>query len=458
MKYIILFVFATSCLFNTLLAHHGGHYHNEDISSLHHWSINNGEHGLIGNFMMYKDDRIFVEGVNGKIFQIPYNSITGADKDYVDIELNKINQLNGVSENSHDIDYKQLCIFILSVVCCIVFLFIGINAKKRNIGLGFRMAYSLLTLFFFAFSFVACKKSNVINNPIDTSNIIPKTTTSFIDSAYDPYKPSISTSWDSTYFYVSAGGFPNHNMMIGITSWQQQVPIPQFYTGSNSWSIPLQPVYAITPMSTRTNFMRGAVAIAVNGIPIFNALNNRGEDSYMIGELDQWGGHCGKGDDYHYHAAPLHLESTSGLKPIAFALDGFAVYGSKEPDGSIMKPLDTCHGHIGSNGVYHYHGTTTYPYVVGAMKGNVSIDPTTPAPENQILPQAFASPLRPATSPLRNATITDFSMTGPNHYLLTYKIANKFGYVDYSWNASNYYTFILTDTSGTAVTNNYQRH
>ena len=122
--------------------------------------------------------------------------------------------------------------------------------------------------------------------------------------------------------------------MIGITSWQQQVPISQPYTDNNSWSIPLQPAYATTPLSTKTNLMKGAVAIAVNGIPIFNALNNRGEDSYLIGELDNWGGHCGRGDDYHYHAAPLHLSTVNGLKPIAFAVDGFPVYGVKEPDGS----------------------------------------------------------------------------------------------------------------------------
>jgi len=122
-----------------------------------------------------------------------------------------------------------------------------------------------------------------------------------------------------------------------------------------------------------------------------------------------------------------------------------------------MTTLDSCHGHIGTNGVYHYHGTTVYPYVIGSMKGKVTTDPTTPAPENQILPQAFASPLRPATSPLRNASITDFSLTSPNHYLLTYKIANKFGYVEYSWNASNLYTFILTDTAGSIITNNYPR-
>ena len=77
------------------------------------------------------------------------------------------------------------------------------------------------------------------------------------------------------------------------------------------------------------------------------------------------------------------------------------IYGSKEPDGTNMALLDTCHGHVGSNGIYHYHGTIDYPYVVGAMKGKVNLDPTTPAPENQILPQAFTKPVRPATNPSR---------------------------------------------------------
>ncbi len=116
--------------------------------------------------------------------------------------------------------------------------------------------------------------------------------------------------------------------------------------------------------------------------------------------------------------------------------------------------LDTCHGHIGSNGVYHYHGTTNYPYVVGAMKGKVTPDPATPAPENQILPQAFASPIQPATTPLNGAQITAYASTGTNAYKLTYKRGTKFGYVDYSRffaNNKTTYTFIQTDTAGTVV-------
>ena len=66
----------------------------------------------------------------------------------------------------------------------------------------------------------------------------------------------------------------------------------------------------------------------MNGVPIFNAPNNRGEDAFLIGELDDWGGHAGRADDYHYHAAPLHLQEIVGdAAPIAYALDGYPIYG-----------------------------------------------------------------------------------------------------------------------------------
>ena len=71
-------------------------------------------------------------------------------------------------------------------------------------------------------------------------------------------------------------------MMVGITSWQQQVPVPQSYTGSNSWSIPLQPEFSASPLSTSSHLLKGAMAVGVNGIPIFNPLNNRGEDAKAL--------------------------------------------------------------------------------------------------------------------------------------------------------------------------------
>ena len=83
---------------------------------------------------------------------------------------------------------------------------------------------------------------------------------------------AIELRWDNEYLFIESNGMPRHEMMVGITAWQQQIPIPQNYTGDNAWRIPLKPVPADKPMSTNTGFFRGAIAIAVNGIPIFNPI------------------------------------------------------------------------------------------------------------------------------------------------------------------------------------------
>lgn len=459
----LFFVFALT-LGAKLMAHEGGHYHKGDGVVLTTWNLNNGDK-IKGNFFFAKDGKLFLEQEEGIIKSVKINDLTMEDQQLAKLKINRYVEINNTNINTDNIQpiptnpYKFVPFILLSFLVLCLFIF-----KEELINtyiISSKIGLSSLSFLFVITIFIACSKSEVATtvttNTTTTSTFIPKTTSTFLDSAYSAFKPAVSTSFDNTYFYVASNGIPNHNMMIGITSWQQQVPITQAYTGTNSWSIPLQPVYATTPLSTKSNFMKGAVAIAVNGIPIFNALNNRGEDALKIGELDNWGGHCGKGDDYHYHAAPLHLSTLNGLKPIAFALDGFSVYGAKEPDGTSMSSLDSCHGHITTGNVYHYHGTTDYPYVVGAMKGKVTIDPSTSAPENQIIPQAFTKPVRPATNPLNGASITDFVAVGANGYLLTYKIGTKNGYVKYSWDANNKYTFILTDTAGVAVTNSYQR-
>ena len=449
------------------LAHSGGHYHKGDGDLFNTWKLKNGL-TIQGNFLMNKGDVIYLERENGKLFAIPFAALSTKDQKLVTLKINKLKEVNNIY-NVQPVAFSISNLFFTALQYLLILLLPLLLFKIAKPILFNKYILSnslnLASIVFIVITIVgvACSKSATdtgTSNTDSTTNIsvtIPKTTTGFIDSAFAPFKPTLSTRWDDTYFYIASTGIPNHNMMVGITNWQQQVPVSQPYTLDNSWSIPLQPVYATTPLSTKTNLMKGAVAVAVNGIPIFNALNNRGEDSYLIGELDNWGGHCGKGDDYHYHAAPLHLSTTSGLKPIAFALDGFAVYGAKEPDGSAMATLDTCHGHVVSNSIYHYHGTANYPYVVGAMKGKVTLDPSTTAPENQILPQAFSKPIRPATTPLKGAAITDFAAVGTNGYLLTYKIGTKNAYVKYSWDANSKYTFILTDTAGVATTSNYQR-
>jgi len=160
----------------------------------------------------------------------------------------------------------------------------------------------------------------------------------------------VKTHVDENYLYVSSDGLPDHEMMVGIKNWQQQVPIRQNYTGSNSWAIPIHPYLAENPLSTKTSLLKGAIAIAVNSVPIFNPLNNRGEDANAIGELDNWGGHSGRADDDHYHLPPLHLQVQVGTEnPIAYAVDDFPVYGK------TYDSLNAYLGKMNSDRSYQYH-------------------------------------------------------------------------------------------------------
>ena len=273
-----------------------------------------------------------------------------------------------------------------------------------------------------------------------------------IAAAFEPFAKlnALRYRQDNRFFYVESNGMPDHPMMIGIRAWQQQVPLPQLYTGTNAWQIPLVPVPAKVPLSAKNRFLRGAIALAVNGIPIFNPLNNRGDDAYLFGELDEYGGHCGRADDYHYHVPPMHLEKQVGKGSIlAYALDGYPIYGFDEPDGSKVVKLDSLNGHKDDNGNYHYHATKTYPYLNGGFYGQVT------ERDGQVDPQPRAEPLRPALTPMRDATITDFVETQPGSFRLTYDVRGKKGSVSYTLNKNGSAAFEFVDINGRSTSETF---
>ena len=244
---------------------------------------------------------------------------------------------------------------------------------------------------------------------------------------FSAFSKNVKITKGAKYYLVESSGIPGHTMMVGIKSWQQQIPTVQPYTGANAWSIPIKPVISKSPMSAKGNFLKGAIALAVNGIPIFNALNNRGDDALLSGELDDWGGHCGRADDYHYHVAPLHLQDIVGKKvPIAYALDGFPIYGETEIDGKAVTGLDSLNGHFDAKKNYHYHGTKTFPYINGGFKGVVA------QVDSQVDPQAHTRPFRPAGDPLNGAVITRCIQVGANSFDLTYSLGGADYHVKYT--------------------------
>jgi Ca2+-binding EF-hand superfamily protein len=266
---------------------------------------------------------------------------------------------------------------------------------------------------------------------------------------FDAFKDKVNVRFDRDFLFVESNGMPDHSMMTGITAWQQQVPLPQSYTGDNAWRIPLHPVPAKNPMSTKSHFFRGAIALAVNGVPIFNPIKNDGKtDTLKAGELDEWGGHCGRADDYHYHIAPVHLEKIAGTgKPVAVALDGYPIYGYNDPNGKPPTDLDWLNGHKGPDGEYHYHATKTFPYLNGGFYGEVV------ERNGQVDPQPRAGGVRPALRPLRGARIVGFENPKPGSYVVRYDVFGDRRSVEYTIAENGSATFNFVSSQGTRTEN-----
>jgi hypothetical protein len=126
----------------------------------------------------------------------------------------------------------------------------------------------------------------------------------------------------------------------------------------------------------------GPIAIAVNGVAIFDALDAMNRDAVAYEILDRCQGHPERNGRYHYHDIPECLTKGdragqhSGV--VGYALDGFPITGPRGDGGTTVSnaDLDACHGHVGTivlNGKrvrsYHYHATLEYPYTLGCFHG-----------------------------------------------------------------------------------------
>jgi len=54
---------------------------------------------------------------------------------------------------------------------------------------------------------------------------------SLMAASFAPFKPKVRYYWDATTFYEESDNMPDSmpNRMAGITSWQQQIPLPVAY-------------------------------------------------------------------------------------------------------------------------------------------------------------------------------------------------------------------------------------
>ena len=180
---------------------------------------------------------------------------------------------------------------------------------------------------------------------------------------------------------IHSDSFPSHEVMAEVIGTNEQIPwpAPGYYA-----PVKFNPAFSGIPINRDSS-----MAIAVNGIPIFDYTVG-GEldtedlfyhqphlDAMTRGEIDNCGGHAGKGDDYHYHELPRcmleQMENKDENPIIGWGFDGFPLYGNNNPDGSAIEPgtLDVCNGQLDPVFGYRYHTSDEQPYIVQCLVGEV---------------------------------------------------------------------------------------
>ncbi|SFD27127.1 YHYH protein [Pseudoalteromonas denitrificans] len=246
----------------------------------------------------------------------------------------------------------------------------------------------------------------------------------------------VSVICDDEYAYVISDTYPNHDLMNGITGTNEQIPVPAI-----NYAAPIK----LSPQkATSLTTIDAAVGVAVNGVPIYD-YSSQGEldiynydvnsDTFALGQLDNCGGHAGRGDDYHYHVSPNcmidSMENKTDNTIIGWAYDGYPLYGDKNPDGSVINDaeLDVCNGQSDESFGYRYHTSTHAPYIIQCLVGEVD---TSILPRVSPLSGNTASARANLTPPRDGVENLQHTINNTGERKMTYNYKGQSYYVIYS--------------------------
>jgi hypothetical protein len=195
-------------------------------------------------------------------------------------------------------------------------------------------------------------------------------------STFDPSaKPVVagSVTWPNArisftkvngHVHVVGNGLPKSTptgvfpIQPGTTAYQYDRNPNTIVAQTINWTLPIP-----KPASRPSCLTGGPIGIAVNGVPIFDALDALNRDGVAHEIQDSCGGHPQQQGMYHYHEITSCLPKT-GL--VGYALDGYPIYAG---GGYTDAQLDACHG-ITVKGQYRYEATAAYPYTLGCFHGS----------------------------------------------------------------------------------------
>lgn len=195
-------------------------------------------------------------------------------------------------------------------------------------------------------------------------------------------------SWPDAYFSMTAG---TQTVTVRMNSLPTNHPTGTFPISPNDpaheydsnpnpiaaqnleFSIPAEPTIANQAGCLR----RGMIGFTVNGVTLYNALDDAGLDAAAHEVQDACGGHPSGRGQYHYHAGSPCIPNVNENAVIGWAIDGYPIMGFVGEDGNSFSNamLDECHGHEqniaidGREYSYAYRLTAEYPYTIGCYKG-----------------------------------------------------------------------------------------
>lgn len=200
---------------------------------------------------------------------------------------------------------------------------------------------------------------------------------------------SIDCETDSDHNVIESNGLPTDAMMVGISDggWNGQWPEPQDYTGDNAFFVPKQVELVSDPPTSVMN----TAGVTANGIPFFFPYapgNGQGADCALVtdegeclrdavaaGEMDECGGHTGRGNDYHYHDTPTCLiQDLEDGTVVGYMLDGLPIYANPLPGSTAF---ESCGGYVSPEGIVHYAFQDGFPYLTACMLGQFTEGPRT---------------------------------------------------------------------------------
>jgi len=237
----------------------------------------------------------------------------------------------------------------------------------------------------------------------------------------------VSVTCDNTYAYINSDTYPDHDKMNGITGTNEQIPVPALNYASPIRLNPTGTSNAIT--------IDASLGVAINGVPIYD-YSSQGDldvfnydpniDTFLLGQLDNCGGHAGRGDDYHYHARPTCMIDAmlnySDAAIIGWAYDGYPIYDTNNPDGTTISAgsLDVCNGQTDSTFGYRYHTSFNAPYVPQCLRGDIDLSKMP-----RVAPMRGRTTGTPPQGGVSNLVFTqqgdtvrmDYTHQGQNYYL-----------------------------------------